>query len=155
MSAKAKRNKKYRPRSEGQRLLKTQPWKIAAVFNPLEAILNQLEQQGTIDVETYTGRPIFKDHNDGHWYESPVAIMGVVDAYAIHEQRRGIDLDMAPLRQLAKKLDVGMPIFPSDTASCRECLKRMKAETMTMTADYARGLIVDFQIKEELQKIAA
>lgn len=155
MSAKAKRNKKYRPKPTGEQLLKTQPWKIAAVFNPLEAILNQLEQYGTIDVEHFTDKPIFRDHNDGKWYETPIAIMGVVDAYQMHQERRGIDLQLDPLRKLAKKLEYGMPIFDTDTKACRECLSRMKRETMTMTANYASSLIVEFQIKEELMKRAA
>jgi len=154
MTAQKKRNKAYRPKPPGEQLLKTQPWKVAAVFNPLIAILDQLEQDGTIDTAT-DGQPIFKDHNDGHWYDTAVAVMGVVDAYAMHEARRGINLGLPALRQLANKLSYGMPIFDTDTYACRECLKRMKAETMNMTADYARELIVDFQIKEELMKEAA
>lgn len=148
------RCKMYRPRPQGQRLLKTQPWKIAAVFNPLEAILDQLETDGTIDV-TVSGKPIFKDTGDGTWYETPIAIMGVVDAYKMHQDRVGIDLGLDPLRQLANKLEYDMPIFQADTQACRACLKRMKAITLNMTADYARQMIVDFQIKEEFEKLAA
>lgn len=153
MTATKKRNKKYRPKPPGSQLLKTQLWKVRAVFDPLEAILNQLERDGTIDC-TPSGVAIFKDGGDGNWYESPIAIMGVVDAYQMHQERRGIDLGMDPLRKLAKKLEYSMPIFDSDTKACREALARMKQETLNMTADYARGLIVDFQIKEEFQKAA-
>ncbi|CAL62420.1 Hypothetical protein HEAR2288 [Herminiimonas arsenicoxydans] len=153
MSATKKRTKKYRPKPAGSQLLKTQLWKVKAVFDPLEAIIDQLEQQGTVDCTT-GGTPIFKDTNDGHWYETPIAIMGVVDAYQMHQERKGIDLDLEPLRKLAKKLEYDMPIFEADTKACRECFVRMKRETLTMTADYARQMIVDFQIKEELQKAA-
>lgn len=31
-------------------LLKSEPWKVRAVFGPLEAILDQLEQHGTVDI---------------------------------------------------------------------------------------------------------
>lgn len=154
MSATKKRNKKYRPKPAGDRLLKTQLWKVAAVFNPLEAILDQLETAGTIDVTT-CGKPIFKDAVDGRWYETPTAIMGVVDAYQMHQERLEIDLGLEPLRQLANKLNYDMPIFQADTEACRACLARMKAATLNMTSDYARQMIVDFQIKEELQKLAA
>lgn len=148
------RCKKYRPKPPGEQLLKTQLWKVAAVFNPLEAILDQLETHGTIDV-TRDGKPIFKDATEGEWYETPIAIMGVVDAYQMHQEKRDIDLQMDPLRTLAKKLEYDMPIFETDTKACRECLSRMKKETLTMTSAYARQMIVDFQIKEELMKVAA
>ncbi len=154
MSSNRKPRKAYRPKPPGEQLLKNQLWRVAAVFNPLEAILNQLETAGTIDVTT-CGKPIFKDAVDGHWYETPIAIMGVVDAYQMHQERIGIDLGLDPLRQLANKLTYDMPIFQADTEACRACLKRMKAVTLNMTADYARQMIVDFQIKEELMKVAA
>jgi hypothetical protein len=132
--------------------LRAQPWKVAAVFNPLEAILDQLEQHGTIDA-TPSGVAIFKDAIDGHWYESSVALMGVVDAYEIHERRTGRTIDLAALAQLANKLKYDMPIFSDDTRACRACLVRMKVETIQMTAGYAKQLIKDFQIKEEMEKV--
>ena len=134
--------------------LRSQPWKVAAVFNPLEAIINQLEQDGTIDVAG-DGTAIFKDSNDGHWYDSSVAIMGCVEAFEIHERRHNRDLQLDPLRQLANMLKYSMPITAANTAAARACLSRMRAETIEMTADYAKQLIKDFQLMEELQKVAA
>jgi len=154
MAAQKKRNKKYVPRLAGDTIkLKMQPWEVRAVFGPLEAILDQLEQQGTIDVAG--NQPVFRDHNDGCWYDTPAALLGVVEAYEIHEVRTGRPLALAPLRQLAHKLQYGVSIFSSDTEACRACLVRMKAETIEMTAAYARDLIEDFQIKEALQEAAA
>lgn len=150
MAAQKKRNKKYRPKPQGDTIkLKMQPWKVRSVFQPLESILDQLEQHGTIDVAGT--QPVFRDQNDGHWYDTPAALLGVCDAYEIHETRTGRPLELQPLRQLANKLNAGMPIFASDTEACRACLTRMKAETIEMTAGYARDLIKDFQIKEGLE----
>ncbi|WP_211475085.1 hypothetical protein [Collimonas humicola] len=155
MSATKKRSKPYRAKPLGDNIkLKMQPWKVKAVFDPLLAILDQLEQDGTIDTTT-RGQAVFRDHNDGVWYDSPVAIMGVVDAYEIHERRTGRLLGLEPLRQLANKLRYAAPVFSADTLAARACLTRMRAETIEMTAGYARDLIKDFQIMEELQKIAA
>lgn len=152
MTAKKKRCKAYKPRNLGESIkLKMQPWKVAAVFDPLIAILDQLENEGTIDT-TLSGTAIFKDHGDGAWYDSSVAIMGVVEAYEIHEIRIGCNLELAELRKLANKLQYGMPISSDDTKAARACLARMKVSTIEMTAGYARDLIKDFQIKEELQK---
>src|ERR1700681_5051111 len=99
MSGTKKRNKSYRPRDPDAIKLKMQPWKIAAVMNPLLAIVDQLEHQGDIDV-THKGQAVFKDHNDGVWYDSPAAIRGVVDAYEIHERRTGTVLNLDALRRL-------------------------------------------------------
>lgn len=152
MTAKKKRCKTYKPRHLGEHIkLKMQPWKVAAVFDPLTAILDQLENEGTIDA-TQKGTAVFKDHCDGVWYDSSVAIMGVVEAYEIHEIRAGCSLELAGLRKLANKLQYGMPISADDTKAARACLGRMKAATIEMTAGYARDLIKDFQIKEALQK---
>ena len=134
--------------------LRSQPWKVAAVFNPLESIINQLEREGTIDIAR-DGTAVFKDANDGNWYDSSVAILGVVDAYEIHERRHQRTLGLEPLRRLSNLLKYGMPIFEKDTRAARECLHRMRAETIEMTADYAKQLIKDFQLMEELQKVVA
>ena len=133
-------------------MLKSQPWKMKAVFGPLESILDQLEQNGTVDCAT-DGAPIFKDQNDGHWYCTVSALNGVIDAYEIHERRHGRLLNLGPLRKLSNKLKYGMPIFEGDTQECRACLQRMRLETMQMTAGYAKQLIKDFQIKEALETI--
>lgn len=148
MSNKKRRNKAYRPKLVESIKLKAQPWKVAAVFNPIIAIIDQLEEQGTID-ETTSGQAIFRNH-EGDWYDSAAAILGTVEAYEIHETRTGRPLGLDPLRPLANKLQYSMPIFDSDTKAVRGCLTRMKAETLEMTAGYARDLIKDFQIKEEL-----
>jgi hypothetical protein len=151
--SKKPRHKAYRPKLVGENIkLKMQPWKVRAVFQPLEAILDQLEQQGTVDA-TPAGVAIFRDAVDGHWYESCEAITGVAEAYEIHEIKTGRQLNLVPLRQLANKLKYSMPIFSADTEACRACLSRMRAETIEMTAGYARDLIKDFQIKEQLEKV--
>ncbi|MFJ2989971.1 hypothetical protein ACIPF8_19060 [Collimonas sp. NPDC087041] len=153
MTATKKRNKPYRAKSLGENIkLKMQPWKVNAVFGPLLAIIDQLEQDGTIDT-TARGQAVYCDRSDGVWYDSSIAIMGVVEAYEIHERRTGCVLTLDPLRQLANKLKYAAPVFPADTLAVRECLSRMRTETIEMTAGYARDLIKDFQIMEELQKV--
>lgn len=154
MAQKKKRNKAHRPQQPGAQLLKTQPWKVAAVFNPLVAILDQLEQEETIDVAA-NDLPVFKDAMDGRWYDTVAAVNGVIEAYEMHEERAGVELNLQPWRRLANKLQYGMMIFESDTKACRECLDRMKRATLTMTSDYAKTLIMDFQSKESAAKVAA
>lgn len=154
MAGAKKRSKPYRARwSPANAKLKTMPWRVSAVFNPMLAIIDQLEEHGTIDVAG-SGQPVFK-YTDGDWYDSPAAIMGFVEAYEIHEVRSDRTINLEPLRQLANKLKYSMPIFPSDTAAARDSLARCKAETLEMTAGYADQLVTDFKIKDELQKEVA
>lgn len=154
MAGNNKPRKAHKPSwNNGGAKLKTQPWKLRSVFDPLESIIDQLEQEGTINTSD-TGTPMFKDETDGHWYCSVSALNGVVEAYEIHEKRFGRNLNLEPLRQLSNKLQYGMLIFDSDTKAVRACLARMRLETMQMTSAYAKELVKDFQIKEALEKIA-
>jgi hypothetical protein len=155
MAGNKKPRKQHQKRwNSGGVTLKTELHKVRAVFAPLEAILDQLEQNGTIDTAG-DGMPIFKDRRDGRWYCTVTALNGVIEAYEIHERRHKRFLGLDPLRQLSNKLRYSMPIFESDTKAARECLMRMRMETVLMTADYAKQLIKDFQIKEALEKLAA
>lgn len=149
----SKPRKPYRPRDPAQLKLKYRPWTIAAVFNPLIEILDQLEQEGTID-ETTAGQAVFKGR-DGYWYDTAAAVLGVVEAYEIHEVRTQVSLGLTPLRQLANKLQYSMPVFQADVDQCRACLARMKAATCDMTAGYAQELLNDYRIKEGLERAAA
>lgn len=119
--------------------VRTQPWRLAHVFNPLFAIIDQLEQEGTSD-ETEEGQAVMRANHDGYWYDSHAAIIGVVEAYEMHEARTGRDLGLAPLRQLAEKLHAGESIHQDLTDAVRACLNRMRAETQAMTIQYANDL---------------
>jgi hypothetical protein len=150
-----KRSKAHIPRTGENIKLKMQPWKVKAVFDPLYAIIDELEQDGTVNIESTTGNAIFKDPIEGQWHDMYAALMGVLDAYEIHEKRVGRVLAMEPLRQLADKLKNGDELYEEDTVAVRACLARMRAETLEMTAGYARDLVKDMQLQEEMLKVAA
>lgn len=152
MASKTRPKKAYKPRDPMAVLLKTQPWRIKAVFDPLLAIVEQLEREGTKDVAR-DGTAIFRDHCDGHWYDSHVALIGVCEAYEIHEKRAGIVINMEPLRRLANKLKYDMPVFASDTQDVRACFARMHQASLSMTVGYARELIRDTQIQEQFAEL--
>ena len=152
---KPRRTKTYQPKWNGDgRKLRTMPWKVASVFGPMEAIIDQLENDGTIDVVD-SGAAVFRDIEDGGLYDTCAAFGGVIDAYAIHEIRSGQKLELSPLRQLVRKLQYGTPIFESDTRDVRACLARMKAATVQMTEAYADQLYRDYVIKNEMEKATA
>ncbi|MFZ6655915.1 hypothetical protein [Undibacterium sp. TJN19] len=152
MASKKREKKKYVPRDSTKCLFKTQPWRLNAVFDPLLAIVHQLERDGTVDVSA-NGTPMFKDVVDGYWYDSAYAIMGVVDAYEIHEKRAGVTIDLSPLRLIATKLQNDQGITDMDVQQARSCFERMRKAAMSMTLGYAAELIRDTQIQEAADKL--
>lgn len=152
MAGNKKPRKQYRPRWNGGNVrLKAEPWKVAAVFGPLENILDELESEGTVSTMP-DGTPIFQDTNDGCWYPMAPALNGVVDAYEIHQTRTGRAMPLATLRQLAHKLEIQMPLFKADTDAARAALEALKAETMQMNAGYAKDLVRTVQIRIEFEE---
>ncbi|AVF41523.1 hypothetical protein AL486_18835 [Pandoraea apista] len=129
-------------------------WKVSATFDPVTAILDELEQQGTVNVDE-KGRAVLRNSADGQWYTASESIMGIVDAYEIHESRCGRRMPLEPLRQLARKLDVGMPLFDTDTVPARAAIATLRAETMNMRADYARDLANTVSIQDKLQQVTS
>lgn len=152
--AKPPRNKAYRHRPAGARTLRTQPWKLRNVFQPMEDILNQMEASGFSDADK-RGTPIFLSLKDSCWYTSAPAINGVADAYAIHSMRSGRAMPVEPLRRVANKLHYGSMLFASDLADMRAALAVLRTETMGMTEDYAHSLFQSVCIQIELERNAA
>ncbi|WP_025918316.1 hypothetical protein [Herminiimonas sp. CN] len=152
--AKPPRRKAYRHRPAGARTLRTQPWKLRSVFQPLEDILNQMEATGFSDADQ-RGTPIFQSMKDSCWYTSAPAINGVADAYALHEKRSGRPMPTEPLRRVANKLHYGSMVFASDLADMRAALATLRTETMDMTEDYAHSLLQTVCIQVELERNAA
>lgn len=150
----SKRKKQYRPRPVGGVKLSTQPWRVVAVFGPLEAILQQIEQDGTVTTDKQ-GMPIFRDNNDGCWYATTPAIEGIIDAYQTHEHRSGRPMPLDSLRRLASKLEYASPLTLGDCAAVKRDLTVLRRETMSMTLDYAASLVRTTQIKIELERSAA
>ncbi|VVE84975.1 hypothetical protein [Pandoraea sputorum] len=144
------RNKRYSPgRNRCGVHLRTEPWKVGAMLDPVVAVIDELEQQGTVNVDE-KGRAIVRNAADGQWYTASDSIMGIVDAFEIHQLRCGRQMPLEPLRQLVRKLDVGMPLFDTDTVPARAALTVLRAEAMNMRADYARDLANTVSIQDKL-----
>lgn len=153
-----KSRKPYRPQNRaGGVKLRAMPWRAAAIFGPLEAILSQIETSGTVTTDAQ-GMPIFKDQNDGDWYATVPALEGVIDAFAAHQVRSGRVMPLDILRRFAKKLEYASPIALAECAEVRRDLATLRAETLAMTQDYAASLVRTTQIRIELdnrERVAA
>lgn len=148
MSASKKRIKRYKPRDPDSVKLKFQLWKVAAVVNPIKAIITELEQAGTIN--TINDEPVFSAGGD--WYQSSAALLGVVEAYEIHERRTGADLHLDGLRKLANTFAYRMNQSAAHIEAAKVSLHHIQAATLEMTAGYAKELLRDFHISEAVRQ---
>ena len=77
-------------------LLRVQPWRVMAVFQPLERVLARLEIDGTVDTD---GRQVvFKEGTREDWYDLPAAIRGVVQFHEL-AGKHGQPVDVTPLER--------------------------------------------------------
>ncbi|QEL64743.1 hypothetical protein OTERR_12670 [Oryzomicrobium terrae] len=131
--------------------LAVMPWKIDAVFAPLERVLSRIDIDGTVD--TAKGRPVFREDSRGGWYEVAEALQGIIDFHRIAAGRFGWGIDLAPLERLHRKLDLDSPLLENDLASARVCIDTLKRHATTLTLGQAKGLLRDAKIGWELEKI--
>lgn len=151
MAGNKKPRRRYNPKSRaGQVKLRAQPWKIHAVFEPVEVILDEIEQSGMVSV-TEDGTPIFSElaHNDV--YEFVPSLCGLIDAFDLHAERNSLPVVTDGLKLVCVKLDKGEMLDQYDLAGARQSIAALKKQSGDMEADYAHRLIRDVQIKFEIE----
>lgn len=123
----------------------------ALVFGPLEAILDQLERDGTLTCDA-RGVPIFRDTTDGNWYDTAPALGGVIDHLEMYETRHGVTLPIQSLRDLHRRLKVSMPIDNPLMTRLRRDLPTLQRVIATSDPTDVVDLLRQVQIKIELEK---
>ncbi len=133
-----------RPRQVGDLPMATQPWRIVAVFGPIERILHRLDADGTIDAAQ--GRPVFYEDASAGWYESVAAIRGLVHFHELAAERLNEQADVLGLVRLANKLDTGAPLFESDLEAARRSIETCKRQALRLTINAASEMLQTVQI---------
>ena len=132
-------------------LLKHQPWRIFAVFHPLESVLDRLERDGTVDA---VGRQIvFREASAGDLYDLPAALRGVIEFYRLAQEKYGLDAETGAMEKFANKLDYGMPVFEEDLAAVRADILSCKRQSMALRVSQAAGLIDAVRIGAEVDRL--
>lgn len=126
-------------------LIKTQQ-----TLAPLESIIDQIQRDGTVTVDT-RGVPVFYCVADGEWYASAPAISGMADFFDMWATRHGSQFKATALRQLAKRLDVGMPIDGPLMAALHAEVPALRRIGAGLTQADASDLLRQTQIKAELE----
>ncbi|WP_029953836.1 hypothetical protein [Achromobacter sp. DH1f] len=128
--------------------------KAQQTLAPLEAIIDQIERDGTITTDA-RGTPIFHCVADGEWYASAPAISGMADFFDMWATRHGSPFKAAALRQLANRLDVGMPIDGPLMAALQAEIPALRRIGAGLTQADASDLLRQTQILAELDAARA
>lgn len=142
---------KRRIRHTGNLKMACRPWKIAAVFYPLDRILHQIEANGTVDV--IQGKAVFKECMRGEWYEMSPAMEGIIQFHDLANLRHGLSADTSGISRLAKKLEYAAPLFEADIEAARRSIESCKREALRLTLDQAQDLLDTCRISTEMDKI--
>lgn len=143
--------KRHVPRDRNQVKLKYEPWRLKAVFDPLNGILDQLEQEHTVTIAGEHDQPVFMDLGTGQWHDTPAALLGFIDLFEIFELRFGQALPLEPLRVLHRKLSHGDLIDNHDTRAVRDAVAVLHGACLGITVAQADELVRDYRIKEEIE----
>lgn len=122
----------------------TQPWRIVAVFGPIERILHRIEADGTIDA--VQGRPVFYEDSNAGWYEFVEAIRGIIQFHLLAAERLGEQADVLGLARLANKLDAGSPLFEADIEAAYRSIEICKRQALRLTIGAAGEMLQTVQI---------
>lgn len=132
-------------------LLRTQPWKIAAVFGPIERILAQLEIDGTIEV---AGRQVvFKEDSRNGWYDAVEALRGVIEFHQLAQSRHDHPANVDALIKFANKLEAGAPIFEADLDQVRADIASCMRQAMQLRVSQAEDIVQTIQISMRLYAV--
>ncbi len=131
-------------------LLRVQPWRVMAVFQPLERVLARLEIDGTVDTD---GRQVvFKEGTREDWYDLPAAIRGVAQFHEL-AGRHGVTVDVTPLERFANKLEADSPIFERDIAKVRECIDACRQQALRLRVSQAVEILKTVQISAAMDDL--
>ena len=140
------RNKAYTPRE-----VRT-PMIVGSelVMQPLEAIFDQLERDGTVHTDQ-KGVPVFQA-GDGIWYDAAEAIEGVIWHFEMISTRTGKDLPLDGLRELVIAFRYVQPVLDSTMQKLRESLPVLRRVLALGDPDEQASLLTQTMIRAEFEK---
>lgn len=141
-----KRSKHYSPkRAELPMLIRSYK-----VFSPLQAIIDQIAKDGTLNCSA-RGVPMFRDLEDGQWYETAAALQGVIDHLEMYQIRFQCDLPLSALKEFHKGLQYAMPVSAGLLARLQRDLPLLQRAMARSDPDSVNDLFRQVQIKELME----
>lgn len=120
-------------------------------FSPLQDIVDQIARDGTLNCSPQ-GVPIFRDIENGQWYETAAALQGVIDHLEMYQIRNQCDLPLSALKEFHKGLQYSMPVSASLLARLQRDLPLLQRVMARSDPDSVNDLFRQVQIKELLEQ---
>lgn len=141
-----------RPKADPMRALAaTQPWKVNAVFAPLDNIFAQLQQDGTVHTER--GVPVYWDTKSNQWHEIEPALGGLIDYYEIATRRHQVNIDLQPLTTFCNRLGAGTPLTLENVAAAQATTNLLRQFALHhLTIGEANDILTSAKIKFEIEE---
>jgi hypothetical protein len=131
--------------------LRTQPWKIYAVFAPIERMLHQLETDGSVNVQG--AQIVFTEHDHDGYYDLVEALRGLIEFHELATEKTGTPASVAALTKFANKLHLGAPIFEADIAAVRADIASCKRQAGGLRVREAADMVRTVQIRMRIDAI--
>lgn len=122
--------------------------KAQYTLEPLETLLDQIERHETVDA--VQGDAVFPSHADGVWYPAVGAVAGMADFFDMWAIRHSKPMNVTALRQLANRLENGMPIEQPLADRLRALFPLLRRVGASLDRDDAEDLIRQTLIKNEM-----
>lgn len=122
------------------------------VLRPLEAIIDRLEIDGTVDVDG-KGNPVFRA-GDGEWYDAAGAIEGVMWHFGTYSERHGVELPLDALRELVIAFRYCVPVQASTMQKLRAAMPVLRRVMGMADTNEQIDILRVVQIRAELENRA-
>lgn len=107
-------------------------------FNCIDAMLARLADGW---IHELSGAAVFKNPQDGVWYEIPAAMEGWVALWERLDARYQLGIDLGPARKIVARLRYGTPIPPELAAQCQAVVDQCKRAYRRMDVYEIRSVV--------------
>ena len=107
-------------------------------FGPVDAMLARLADGWIHELQ---GAAVFRNPQDGVWYEIPAAMEGWIALWERLDTRYDLLLDLDPARKIIARLRYGTPIPPELVAQCQAVVDQCKRAYRRMDVYEIRGVV--------------
>lgn len=142
---KKRRNKTYKQRPAVVPMIV----KADLTMRPIEEIIEHIEVHGTLPVDD-RGEPVYTTQH-GDTLPLWEVIDGMVTTFEMWCTRHNKQLPLSPLRMFVGALHYSMPITTLNLEAIKQCLPRLREAARHMDREDMHDLVVQTQIKAEIE----
>lgn len=146
-------NKKPRKAHRPKRVTRNTPLlsEVMRIFGPLHQLFADLK---TGVVDCVRGEPVMRDWG-GEVIQVAPAMRGWCDCWDRISAANNVVLDLMPLRKLAGRLNIGMPVTPYDVQQAEACVQATQNLFRVLPVEELRRHAVTEEISIAMERVTA